>query len=296
MIQEKRFVPLNFAGLHSELSSWENSKVVIIPVPYDLTTSYLPGTRQGPLAIIEASTHMELFDDELQKEPASIGIHTLDQLGVITSGPQKMIKRIEEAVSWVIQSDKYPVLLGGEHSITLGAVNALKNKYTDFNVVQFDAHADLRDEFQGSKFNHACVGRRIHEICKLTQIGIRSLCKEEFDYLTQSDIDTYFAQEILEDKNRIEDMVKKLPSQIYITIDLDVFDPAIMPSVGTPEPGGLGWYPLVHILKLLGDRKNILGFDIVELCPCTATIAPNFLAAKLCYKLLGYIHCDSSEP
>jgi agmatinase len=294
MTERKRgvnvFIPLNFAGLSDKLSSLKRSKVVVIPVPYEATTSFVSGTRRGPLAIIEASTHMELFDDEIKKEIASIGIHTLDQLEPVTSNPESMIERVEEVVSRVISSNKFPVVLGGEHSITLGIVKALKNRYSEIGVVQFDAHADLRDTYQGSKFSHACVGRRICETSQLTQVGVRSLCKEEFDFLKHSKTYSYFARDILEHKGRIEDLIENLPADIYITIDLDVLDPSIMPSVGTPEPGGFVWYEMIHLLKLLTERKNIVGFDIVELCPQPVNPGPDFLAAKLCYKLLGYIY------
>ena len=283
------FIPMNFLGLGNSLSSLEKSKVVVIPVPYDLTTSYLPGARRGPIAIIEASKQLELFDDEIKKEIASIGIHTMGQLEQVVSNPEQMGERVREAVSWVIDSKKFPVLLGGEHSITLGAVRALTDRYSDVGVVQFDAHADLRDTYQGSKYSHACVGRRINETCKLTLVGVRSMCKEEYDFLTRSETDLCFARDVLEHRYRIEDFIEKLPSDIYLTIDLDVLDPSIMPSVGTPEPGGLGWYKIIDLLKTLAKRKNILGFDIVELCPQPLNPAPDFLAAKLCYKLMGYI-------
>ena len=233
---------------------------------------------------------MELFDDEIKKEIASIGIHTLGQMETVTSNPEKMVERVRETVSWVLGLKKFPVVLGGEHSITLGAVKAFKKRYSDIGVVQFDAHADFRDAYQGSKFNHACIGKRIYEICKLTQIGVRSLCKEEYKFLTHSKTESYLARDILGKKCRIEDFIVKLPTDIYITIDLDVLDPSIMPSVGTPEPGGLGWYEMINLLKMLTERKNILGFDIVELCPQPGNHAPDFLAAKLCYKLLGFIY------
>lgn len=289
IMQDQLFRPLNFSALDDNLSSWEKSKTVIIPVPYDLTASYGTGTRHGPLAIIEASSHLELYDDEIKEETASIGIHTLNHVEPLCSSPEKMVERVEEVVSRVLSSNKLPVILGGEHSITVGAVQAMVNSISDIGVVQFDAHADLRDTYQGSKYSHACTGRRIHEICKLTQVGIRSLSKEEFEFLDESEIETYFCRDLFNNENWINDFIKNLPSHIYVTIDLDVLDPSIMPAVGTPEPGGLGWYNITKVLKVLAQEKKILGFDIVELCPQPTNPAPDFLAAKLCYKLLGYI-------
>jgi len=286
------FVPFNFLGLGKDLCSWEQSKIVVLPVPYDLTTSYLSGTRRGPLAILEASAHMELFDDETLHEVASQGIHTLDQLEPVTSGPQDMLEQVQAVVSKILDAGKFPVVIGGEHSITAGAVKALKQRFEAITVVQFDAHADMRNSYQHSPYNHACVGRRIAEMCDLVQIGIRSLSKEEHDFLATSSIRTFFARDLLTDNQWIEQLLALLPRDIYITIDLDVLDPSIMPSVGTPEPGGLGWYDITGVLKILAEQKRIVGFDVVELCPQPANPAPDFLAAKLCYKLLSYVYSN----
>ena len=291
MFQEHFFLPFNFCGLKDELAGWEQARAVIIPVPYDLTTTYMPGTRQGPHAIIRASTQLELFDEELEKEPASIGIHTLPEVEVITSGPAEMIDRVESVAAQVVGAGKFPVLLGGEHSISLGMVRALKNKYPDMGVLQFDAHADLRDSYQGSRFNHACAARRIQELCPLVQAGIRSITEEEWSFLKSSGVTTVFARNMQSRDEWLPKLIEKLPQKIYITIDLDVLDPAQMPAVGTPEPGGMSWYDLLHLLRLVSAQRHIVGFDIVELCPLPGNPGPDFLAAKLCYKLLGYIHC-----
>jgi len=291
MFQEHFFLPFNFCGLKDELAGWEQARAVIIPVPYDLTTTYMPGTRQGPHAIIRASTQLELFDEELEKEPASIGIHTLPEVEVITSGPAEMIDRVESVAAQVVGAGKFPVLLGGEHSISLGMVRALKNKYPDMGVLQLDAHADLRDSYQGSRFNHACAARRIQELCPLVQAGIRSITEEEWSFLKSSGVTTVFARNMQSRDEWLPKLIEKLPQKIYITIDLDVLDPAQMPAVGTPEPGGMSWYDLLHLLRLVSAQRHIVGFDIVELCPLPGNPGPDFLAAKLCYKLLGYIHC-----
>ncbi len=289
MQQEHIFTPFNFCGLDAELSSWENSQAVIVPVPYDLTTSYLSGTRHGPMAIIQASTHLELFDDETKKQPCSNGIHTLPQIEVTTAGPSAMIQRVERVAAQIIDANKFPVLLGGEHSITLGMVQTLTKKYPDLGILQLDAHADLRDRYQDSPFSHACIARRISEICPLVQAGIRSLSLEEFEFLSQAPIKTLFADQMQSGTGWIDTINRQLPEHIYVTIDLDVFDPSIMPSVGTPEPGGLTWYQVLYALKSISQQTKIVGFDIVELCPQPANPGPDFLAAKLCYKLLGYV-------
>jgi agmatinase len=291
MNQDIFFPPFNFCGLNSECSSWEVSRAVIIPVPYDLTTTYLPGTRLAPHAIIKASMQVELFDDELEQETAAIGIHTLPEIAVDTAGPAAMIERVETAAQQVISAGKFPVLLGGEHSVTLGMIRALIKTHPDMGVLQLDAHADLRDSYLGSPYNHACVAQRIQELCPLVQAGIRSLSAEEFAFLPRSNVKTYFARHMQGNSEWIAKIIENLPQKIYITIDLDVFDPSVMPAVGTPEPGGLGWYAVLDLLRTVCRKRQIVGCDIVELCPQPMNPGPDFLAAKLCYKLLGYIHC-----
>jgi agmatinase len=289
MIQGAFGTPFNFAGLPDELSICDSAQVVVLPVPYDLTTSYQAGTRRGPHAIIDASTHLELFDEELCRDISSVGIHTLAQLEQTTAGPEQMIMRIEEASASIIAAAKFPLMLGGEHSITTGMVRAFKDASYDFGVLQLDAHADLRDTFEGSPYNHACVGRRIHEMCSLTQVGLRSLSAEEHAYQKSSNIHAFFAKDIYNTTAWRHDCLASLPENVYITIDLDVFDPAIMPATGTPEPGGLDWYTVISLLRDVAAAKTVLGCDVVELSPQPYNPAPDFLAAKLCYKLLGYV-------
>lgn len=264
---------------------------MILPVPYDATTSWQPGTRHGPKAIIEASTHLELFDEELQSEPYRVGIHTLNPLEPSTSGPEETIQRVEEAISFILKHEKFPVMLGGEHSITLGAVRALLRRHKTLSLLQLDAHADLRDSFSGSKFNHACVARRIHELgVSLVQIGLRGLSTEEANHLKDaSNITAALAIDIQQDSSCIDEALAKLKSPVYITMDLDVFDPAVCPAVGTPEPGGLDWYTILSIVRKISKAHNVVGFDVVELCPTPGLIAADFLAAKLIYKLIGYL-------
>jgi agmatinase len=281
-------VIMNFGGIYPECSL-RDAKFVVIPVPYDLTSTYQPGSRRGPTAIIEASTNMELYDEELKKETYMAGIHTTLPVAIDARGPKNMVNIVRKKISRIAKLNKIPVMLGGEHSITLGAVQAMIEKYPELTVLQFDAHADLRDTYQESPYNHACVARRISEICPLVQVGIRSMSKEEGDFLPQSKVKSYSADFVLENKNWAETVCKDLRGDVFITIDLDAFDPSIMPATGTPEPGGLYWKDILHLLKLVAASCNIRGFDVVELAPLPGIVAPDFMAAKLIYRTMGYI-------
>ena len=290
MLNSTHSVPFNFCGLTDTKSSYNNALFVIIPVPYDLTSSYQSGSRRGPMAIIEASTHLELFDEELDMETFERGIHTTSFLEATTLGPKEMVDRVYKTSIPILESKKIPVLLGGEHSLTLGLVKAAKKLHKTFSVLQFDAHADLRQTYQDSPFNHACVARRLSELTPLTQVGIRSLSIEERKFLDSPEADkikTFYAR--ANQKISKADICNSLADNVYITIDLDVLDPSIMPSTGTPEPGGLNWYEILDILKDVAIKKRIVGFDVMELCPLPGIVAPDFLAAKLIYRLMGYI-------
>lgn len=282
----------NFAGLPEEYSSPKRSKVNILPVPYDKTTTYIKGTDKGPSAIIDASRYLELFDDELNQETFKIGINTMDALEVANLSPEDMVERVRSSISEILKAGKFPVILGGEHSVSVGAAKAFKEAYPNISVLQLDAHYDLRDEFKGSKFNHGCVARRISEICPIMQVGTRSLSKEEKDFLaTQANgrVKTINVYDILDMPMWKDAVTNILSENVYITIDLDVFDPSLMPAVGTPEPGGLGWYEILDLLREVSKDKKIVGFDVVELCPIKDQISSDFIAAKLIYRLLGYI-------
>ncbi len=279
---------MNFGGIYPECSL-RDAHFVVVPVPYDLTSTYQPGSRRGPLAIIEASTNMELYDEELKKETYLAGIHTLPPLSVDARGPKNMISAVRKKISRIVALNKIPVMLGGEHSITLGAVQAVAEKYPKLTVLQLDAHADLRDSYQGTPYNHACVARRITEICPLVQAGIRSMSKEEGDYLPQSKVKSYSADYIAANKNWAQTICKDLRGDVFITIDLDVFDPSIMSATGTPEPGGLDWRDVLQLLRLVAQKCSIRGFDVVELAPLPGVVAPDFMASKLIYRLMGYM-------
>jgi len=281
--------PFKFCGIEDRYSSWENSRIAILPVSYDLTTSYKPGTSSGPKAIIDASRYMETYDDETGKEIYKLGIYTAKEIKPINPEPEGIIENVEKEIGSMIKAGKFPVVLGGEHSITLGPVRAFRKKFKNFSVLQLDAHRDLRDSFQGSRHSHACIAKRILEITSLAQVGIRSLSKDEagkeYKYLK-----TFFMRDMVENEDWIENAIGSLDSdKVYVTIDMDVFDPSIMPSVGTPEPGGMGWYETLALLKRLSREKEIIGFDVVELSPMQGNVSPDFLTAKLIYKFLSYI-------
>ncbi len=282
----------NFAALEEEYASYKKSKAVIVQVPYEKTTTYIKGTKIGPAAIIDASRYMELFDDELNQETFKMGIHTMDALSVDNSSSEEMIEKVYSVVLELLKSNKFPVMLGGEHSVSIGAVKASREVYPNLSVLHLDAHHDLRNEYFGSRFNHGCVARRIYEMCPLVQVGTRSLSKEEKDFLsTQSNgkVKVLNVYDILDTPMWKDVVSKNLMENVYVTIDLDVFDPSLMPAVGTPEPGGIGWYETLDLLRDVCKDKKVVGFDVVELCPIKGQIASDFLAAKLTYRILGYV-------
>jgi len=282
----------NFLGLEEEYSSFKKSKAVILQVPYDKTTTYIHGTKYGPEAIIDSSKYLERMDDELGQETFRVGLHTTEPLAVDGLEPEAVLEKVNISTAEVIKANKFPIILGGEHSVSIGAVKALKDIYPNLSVLQLDAHYDMRDVYFGSKLNHGCVARRISEICPMVQVGMRSYSKEEKDFLASQQngrIRSINVYDILEMPMWKDKATAGLTENVYITIDLDAFDPSTVPAVGTPEPGGLGWYEVTDFLKGVAKDKKVVGFDIVELCPIKGNIASDFLAAKLLYRLLGYI-------
>ena len=276
---------LSFGYLPDEYSNPDNATIVIIPVPYDGTSTWMKGTDKGPEAIIEASANMELYDIETDSEVYKKGIFTDSPIQGL-SFPEDVIETLAARVTYHLEDGKFVVVIGGEHSISIGPVKAHAQNHNDLTVLQLDAHSDLRDEYNGSKYSHACVMARVAEICPFLQVGIRSMDASEKKQMKKSR--ALFAKDIHADKNWLKKVVSKLSKTTYITIDLDVFDPSIMPSTGTPEPGGLSWYEVLSLLKAVSENTDIVGFDVVELCPDERNKAPNFLAAKLIYKLLSY--------
>jgi agmatinase len=276
---------INFGYLPEEYSDADNSSIVIIPVAYDGTSTWVKGADKGPAAIIEASANMELYDIETDSEVYKQGIFTETHIeGEIST--REMVEAVVENVRYYLGKDKFTIVIGGEHSVNIGAVKAHAEKYDDLTILQLDAHTDLRDEYNGSKYNHACVMARAKEVCPIVQVGVRSMDVSEKDFMDSSR--TFFAKDIHNNTDWIKRVIPMLSDNVYITIDLDVFDPSIMPSTGTPEPGGLLWYDVLALLKTVSNKKNIVGFDVVELCPDAGNKAPDFLAAKLIYKLLSY--------
>ncbi len=269
---------------------FETARIVILPVAYDGTSTGRKGTRYGPQAILNASQWLELWDPELKFDPSEIGIHTLSNLEPLASSPEQMINLVYQKVKELISKNKFPVIIGGEHSISLGAVKAFKEKYQNLSCLVLDAHADLRDEYEGSKYSHACVTRRIQELVPTVVSGVRSLAKEEAEYLsTQKAPLCILTKSLQSEASKVADIIPKLSDEVYLSVDIDVLDTGIMPSVGTPEPGGLLWDEILEFIRTLCKSKRIVGFDVVELCPIPENQAPDYLAAKLIYKILAYI-------
>jgi len=280
---------MNFGGIEPECAAYDGAKFAVIPVPYDLTSTYQSGSRQGPAAILAASANMELYDEELRKVTYREGIFTASPIEVDARGPDRMVGAIRQVVSDVLMDRKIPVLLGGEHSVTLGAVQAVQAAFPDLTVLQLDAHADLRESYQGTPFSHACIARRIQEFCPLVQAGIRSMSEEEAVFMKERAIKTFSADFIFDEPAWIDKICEHLTGDVYITIDLDVLDPAFMPSTGTPEPGGITWRDVLRLIREVAKKCRVRGFDVVELSPIPGHVAPDFLAAKLIYRIMGYL-------
>lgn len=284
---------VNYFGLPEEYSSPENSKVVILPVPYEATTSYGMGTKNGPAAILDASQQVELFDDELWVESYKVGINTGDEIKMspVTATTKQPFVELQDAVRPLVEFSKFPIVLGGEHSLTLGAVKACTHKYPDLSILQIDAHCDLRPSYEGNPHSHASVAYQLYKTLKrplITQVGIRNVSSDEVAWMEeeQPNINIFWARN--KDKWNFHDIVETLSDNVYLTVDLDGLDSGIMPATGTPEPGGMDWYHLMELIKQVCVRKNVVACDIVELSPIKGLHAPDFLAAKLMYKIIGY--------
>ncbi|MFA6073625.1 MAG: agmatinase [Candidatus Woesearchaeota archaeon] len=271
-----------YGGLGKEYTKKDSSKIVIIPVPYDGTSTWIKGANKGPKALIEASMNMELYDIETDSEVFKKGIFTENEIKGMNT-PEKMVELVRKKVKEHIDS-KFVVTLGGEHSISIGPIMAHVAKYKNLTVLQLDAHSDTREEYEGSKFNHACVMARARELCPIVQVGIRSLdAGEKIDKKR-----IFFAEKIYDNDKWMDDAIALLSENVYLTIDLDAFDPSYLPSTGTPEPGGMQWYQVLKFLRKVIEKKNLVGLDVVELCPNKNDKASDFLAAKLVYKILTY--------
>lgn len=288
--------PENFGGLPEENSRYEKSRAVILPIPLERTTTYEHGTRNGPSAIIAASRNMETWDEELGVETfAEIGIATLPAIDTAEGNLEKVLAEIYTTELALLSDGKFPVALGGEHSLTPPLVAAAVKKFPDLTVLQIDAHADLREAYQGNPASHASAMRRVVEMCPAVQVAIRSLSIEESKAIPRLRTKIFWARDIacapLE--RWVPGVIADLSQHVYLTLDLDGFDPAYMPATGTPEPGGLDWYQVTTLIREVAKVRKIVAGDVVELLPQHGDHASDFLAAKLVYKLLGYVFCMS---
>lgn len=287
-VQYDYIAPLAFGGSLPHAATFDEARAVILPVPLESTTSYVPGTRNGPREILVASTHLELWDEETNSDIHAVGIHTLPEMELPFDDMGAIMSEITRVAAAILEHDKFLVVLGGEHSITGAVVPAVAAKYRGLSVLQIDAHSDLRDTYMGTRFNHACAMRRVVECATATQVGIRSMSTEEAGIAASLPTRIFYDFNMRQDANWISKVVESLGDTVYITIDVDGMDPAIMPATGTPEPGGLSWYEMLSLLRAVISARKVVGCDLVELSPLPGVAAPNFLCAKLIYKILTY--------
>ncbi|MEO8773118.1 MAG: agmatinase [Gelidibacter sp.] len=282
---------ITYAGIDEEYSKLETAKIVLIPVPYDGTSTWQKGADKGPQAFLDASENMELYDIETRTEVYKQGVYLADAV-TENSSPEKMVDAVHQAVKKYIKRNKFVTAFGGEHSISIGTIRAFNECFDNLTVLQIDAHADLRKEYQGSTCNHACAVYEASQNTNLIQVGIRSMDAMEMTVMDEEK--TYFAHDMVTDEFWMDSAIDQMTENVFITIDLDAFDPSIMPSTGTPEPGGMLWYETLDFLKKVFEEKNVVGFDIVELCPDPKEKSSDFLAAKLYYKMLTYKFLDDN--
>ncbi len=282
-----------FMHLDDEYTDFAAARVVIVPVPFDGTTCYQPGTREGPRAIIDASRNLELYDAELGRSPYRVGIHTLRAVEPVMGNAAGMVERTERVTGRLLDQGKFVVTLGGDHLTSIGVVRAFAARHARLSVLQIDAHADLREEYEGSRLSAATVMRRVLDVCPRTaQVGIRSLSEPEALVVSERKLPTWLAADVHEQTRRgqrawIDEVVEVLTDEVYVTVDVDGFDPSLVPGTGTPEPGGLGWYEVVDLLAAVTARRRVVGFDVVELSPLLEGHVSPVVAAKLTYKLIG---------
>jgi agmatinase len=276
--------PANFGG-DEVVYGYDESKIIIVPVPYDATSTYIRGADRGPAAILEASPALEFYDIETATEVHRHGIHTVAPL-LCGDDPEEVTDAVYRSVSGILGEGRFPVVIGGNHTVSIGAFRAASEAVPGLSILQLDAHSDLRPSYEGSRLNHACAAARAKEYAPLVQVGIRSMAAEELPYVDRGRI--FYAHELYCDKSLYDRAAGLLSDNVYITVDLDVFDPSVMPSTGTPEPGGPDYRELMSFLREVFTRKNVVGFDVVELCPSDANKAPDFMAAKVIYQMLSY--------
>jgi agmatinase len=276
---------MNFGG-HEVVYNYEQSAIVILPVPYDETSTYIRGADRGPDAIIEASVNLEFYDIETATEVHRRGIFTLDPI-TEKSSPEALVRAVQQKIGHLLNEKRFIVTVGGNHTVSIGAFRAFAREFRNLSVLQIDAHADLRQSYEGSHLNHACAMARAREEAPVVQVGIRSISAEELPYAVWEDI--YPAHKLYYDKSLYSRALESLSENVYVTIDLDAFDPSIMPSTGTPEPGGPEYFEIMHFLAEVASKRNVVGFDVVELCPNPMNKMPDFVASKVIYQFLSYI-------
>jgi agmatinase len=292
---QETLVSAGYGGLEPSLADRQNAKVLIWPVPFEKTVSYGGGTKGGPAAIIDASRYMEIYDEEIGGETASIGIHTLPAINAERE-PEEMMLALEDEARKLLKTGKFICMLGGEHSITAPVVRAFAGQFPKLSVLQIDAHADLRESYEGTPHSHASAMRRVLEVCPAVQVGIRSLSIEEARAIPRLPTSVFYAKDIIGRTDWIERAVDALSEDVYLTIDIDGLDPSLVPATGTPEPGGLTWYEVLALLRAVASKRNVVGMDLVELCGPSASNASAFLSAKLIYKTLGYVFRKHIPP
>ena len=275
---------MNFGG-NEVIYDYNESKIIIVPVPYDETSTWMKGADKGPDAILQASVNLEFFDVETMSETHLAGIHTIDPI-LEKRTPLELVNAVHDKVISLLSENKFPVIIGGNHTVSIGAFKAFSESFKNLSVLQLDAHGDLRQVYEGSEYNHACAMARAREYAPVVQVGIRSMSAEELPYYEKDRM--FFSHELYYNKDLYNNAIDKLSENVYITIDLDVFDPSLIPSTGTPEPGGPAYVELLHFLRDVIKSRNVVGFDVVELCPSTTNKAPDFIASKIIYQLLSY--------
>jgi agmatinase len=275
---------MNFGG-NEVVYSYSESGIIIVPVPYDETSTWMKGADKGPDAILDASVNLEFYDVETSSEALLKGINTIAPI-LEKETPEMLVKDVYDRIFSLLSDKKFPVIIGGNHTVSIGAIKAFSEYFENLTILQLDAHADLRQIYEGSGFNHACAMARAHEFAPIVQVGVRSMSAEELPFVERDRI--FFSHELYYDKSLYHRALDKLTGNVYITIDLDVFDPSIMPSTGTPEPGGPPYFELLHFMRDVIKSRNVVGFDVVELCPSETNKSPDFIAAKIIYQLLSY--------
>ena len=282
-----------FMHLDDEQTAFETARVVVVPVPFDATTCYRPGTREGPQAIIDASRNLELYDTELRRCPCDVGIHTLRAVEPVMGNATAMTNRIEQVTGALLDRGKFVATLGGDHSISIGVIRAFATRYPQMSVLQIDAHTDLRETYEENPLSSATIMRRVLDVCPRTaQVGMRSISEPEMQLIEERRLPLWLASDIAargfrSDRGWVDEVVAALGDEVYITFDIDAFDPSLVPGTGTPEPGGLGWYEVMDLLGAVAANRKIIGFDVVELSPLVEGHVSPVVAAKLVYKLIG---------